>query len=174
MRIRCMVAQSSPTPCQEHNLPQHTPAPQRPLTPVQPLPPLQLYVDKSIFEAGQPEGFAFLKNMVDAGDIVGVTGGIKRTEKGELSVMVKSLQVGHVGAAAGLWGAAQLHVCRLVAARSLHAGAQVAAAGVLDAARHWHFACSSESRGPISPSAWCILRAQRGACAPLLCCTCAH
>jgi hypothetical protein len=54
---------------------------------------LQLYVDKSVFEASQEGGFDFLKNMVDAGDIVGVSGGIKRTDKGELSVVVKSLQV---------------------------------------------------------------------------------
>ncbi len=34
-----------------------------------------------------------LKNLVDSGDIVGVVGGIKRTEKGELSVMVRQAQV---------------------------------------------------------------------------------
>lgn len=37
---------------------------------------------------------------VDVGDIVGAVGGVKRTEKGELSVMADSLQVWGVGRAA--------------------------------------------------------------------------
>jgi len=31
--------------------------------------------------------------MVDVGDLVGVSGGLKRTEKGELSIMVKNLKI---------------------------------------------------------------------------------
>ena len=50
-------------------------------------------MDKKILEEGQPDGFADLKALVDAGDIVGAVGGLRRTEKGELSVVVTSLQV---------------------------------------------------------------------------------
>jgi lysyl-tRNA synthetase class 2 len=54
---------------------------------------LQLYIERAAMDESQPEGFAMLKNLVDSGDIVGVVGGIKRTEKGELSVMVRQAQV---------------------------------------------------------------------------------
>eukprot|EP00889_Picochlorum_renovo_P002138 jgi/Picre1/29168/NNA_004561.t1 len=54
---------------------------------------IQMYVDKKILESSQEGGFQMFKQLVDAGDIVGVTGGLRRTDKGELSVVVKSLQV---------------------------------------------------------------------------------
>ncbi|KAL4451821.1 hypothetical protein ABPG75_007483 [Micractinium tetrahymenae] len=55
---------------------------------------IQLYIERATVEAAQgPDAFTALKNLVDAGDIVGVRGGIKRTEKGELSVVVESLEV---------------------------------------------------------------------------------
>lgn len=54
---------------------------------------LQLYIERATLEAADPESFTMLKQLVDSGDIVGVHGGIKRTEKGELSVMVESAQV---------------------------------------------------------------------------------
>jgi lysyl-tRNA synthetase class 2 len=54
---------------------------------------IQLYLDKQrITEHMQnriPESFSRLKQWIDAGDIIGVTGSIRRTEKGELSVYVK-------------------------------------------------------------------------------------
>lgn len=50
-------------------------------------------------EEGQPGGFAQLKNQLDVGDIVGAAGSVKRTEKGELSVVANSLQVRSVRAA---------------------------------------------------------------------------
>lgn len=51
---------------------------------------IQLYVDKKAIEEG---GFQMFKQLVDAGDIVGVEGGLRRTDKGELSVVVKNLHV---------------------------------------------------------------------------------
>jgi lysyl-tRNA synthetase, class II len=42
-------------------------------------------------EAGmpdQPDAFTHLKQLTDAGDIIGVKGSLKRTDKGELSVIV--------------------------------------------------------------------------------------
>ncbi|KAI8105180.1 hypothetical protein M9435_000350 [Picochlorum sp. BPE23] len=54
---------------------------------------IQMYVDKKILDSSQEGGFQMFKQLVDAGDIVGVTGGLRRTDKGELSVVVKSLQV---------------------------------------------------------------------------------
>eukprot|EP00892_Ulva_mutabilis_P008614 jgi/Ulvmu1/6124/UM027_0102.1 len=53
---------------------------------------IQLYVDKSRMEEG-PDAFTELKTLVDAGDFVGVQGGLRRTDKGELSVVVHTLQV---------------------------------------------------------------------------------
>lgn len=52
-----------------------------------------MYVDKARLEASQPGGFASLKNLFDIGDIVGARGSVKRTEKGELSVVADELQV---------------------------------------------------------------------------------
>jgi len=45
--------------------------------------------------------FDQLKLRIDVGDIVGVEGGVKRTEKGELSVMTTKLEV-REGAGLGL------------------------------------------------------------------------
>jgi lysyl-tRNA synthetase class 2 len=51
---------------------------------------IQLYLEKSQIEAamGSPEAFNHLKQLTDAGDILGAKGTIRRTEKGELSVYV--------------------------------------------------------------------------------------
>lgn len=57
---------------------------------------IQLYLDKKVIRAGMPnlEGaFNHLKKLTDAGDILGVKGTIKRTEKGELSVKVNEFAV---------------------------------------------------------------------------------
>ena len=54
---------------------------------------MQIYVDKSRLEAGQPGGFGQLKNLLDIGDIVGAKGSVKRTEKGEISVVASELGV---------------------------------------------------------------------------------
>lgn len=51
---------------------------------------IQLYCEKDELSEDQ---FEQLKALVDVGDIVGVTGTIKRTEKGELSVRVNSFAV---------------------------------------------------------------------------------
>lgn len=54
---------------------------------------IQLYLDKKEIETGMaaiaPNAFEHLKTLTDVGDILGVKGTIKRTEKGELSVKVK-------------------------------------------------------------------------------------
>jgi lysyl-tRNA synthetase class 2 len=54
---------------------------------------IQLYLDKNRIQSEMAdidaEAFAHLKNLTDAGDIIGAKGTIKRTEKGELSVYVK-------------------------------------------------------------------------------------
>ena len=52
---------------------------------------IQLYVDKSRLDAGGA-GMKELKNLVDAGDFVGVRGGLRRTDRGELSVVAKSIE----------------------------------------------------------------------------------
>ncbi len=52
---------------------------------------IQLFLNKQQLEAGMPalpDAFAHLKQLTDIGDIIGVKGTIKRTEKGELSVLV--------------------------------------------------------------------------------------
>ncbi|OKH15193.1 lysine--tRNA ligase [[Limnothrix rosea] IAM M-220] len=52
---------------------------------------IQLYLDKKLINTGMPhiEGaFNHLKKLTDVGDIIGVKGMIKRTEKGELSIKV--------------------------------------------------------------------------------------
>lgn len=58
---------------------------------------IQLYLDKKKIDAEMadidPEAFAHVKNLTDAGDILGVKGTIKRTEKGELSVNVSQYSV---------------------------------------------------------------------------------
>ncbi|WP_227498647.1 lysine--tRNA ligase [Synechococcus sp. PCC 7336] len=55
---------------------------------------IQLYLDKQRIGAGMGEGaFNTLKKMTDAGDWLGVSGTIKRTDKGELSVAVDEYQI---------------------------------------------------------------------------------
>lgn len=54
---------------------------------------IQVYVDKARLEEQQPGGFAMLKNLTDVGDVIGARGSLKRTEKGELSVVANSMQV---------------------------------------------------------------------------------
>lgn len=52
---------------------------------------IQLYLDKKRIDtamADEPDAFNHLKQLTDAGDIIGAKGTIKRTEKGELSVFV--------------------------------------------------------------------------------------
>jgi len=52
---------------------------------------IQLYLEKSKIQtamADNPDAFDHLKQLTDAGDIIGVKGSVKRTEKGELSVYV--------------------------------------------------------------------------------------
>ncbi|MGC1245502.1 MAG: amino acid--tRNA ligase-related protein, partial [Spirulinaceae cyanobacterium] len=53
---------------------------------------IQLYLDKKRIQAEMSDldnPFNLLKKLTDVGDIIGVTGTIKRTEKGELSVYVR-------------------------------------------------------------------------------------
>ena len=54
---------------------------------------MQLYLEKKTIQAEMGEAdeqaFNHLKQLTDAGDIIGATGTIKRTDKGELSVKVK-------------------------------------------------------------------------------------
>ncbi len=57
---------------------------------------IQLYLEKQRLTENMPEvenAFNLLKKITDAGDILGVTGTLKRTEKGELSVYVKTYAV---------------------------------------------------------------------------------
>lgn len=54
---------------------------------------VQLYIDRARLDEQQPGGFDLVKGLVDVGDIVGCAGGVKRTDKGELSVVAASLQV---------------------------------------------------------------------------------
>lgn len=57
---------------------------------------IQLYLDKKAIEAGMPDtekAFDHLKNLTDVGDIIGVRGGLRRTDKGELSVAVTSYTI---------------------------------------------------------------------------------
>lgn len=53
---------------------------------------IQLYVDRSRL-AGGADGMKLLKNLVDTGDFVGVRGGLRRTDKGELSVVADTIEV---------------------------------------------------------------------------------
>ena len=54
---------------------------------------VQLYVDRSALDERREGSFAEVKSLVDVGDIVGCRGGVRRTEKGELSVAAHSLAV---------------------------------------------------------------------------------
>ena len=54
--------------------------------------PIQLFIEKATLEASlpeDPEAFAHLTSLVDAGDLIGVQGSLRRTDRGELSVKVK-------------------------------------------------------------------------------------
>ena len=61
----------------------------------------QLYIEKARMDEVAEGSFDQLKLRIDVGDIVGVEGGVKRTEKGELSVMATKLEV-REGAGLGL------------------------------------------------------------------------
>ncbi len=54
---------------------------------------IQLYLDKNRIQEhmgeADPQAFDHLKQLTDAGDIIGAKGTVKRTEKGELSVYVR-------------------------------------------------------------------------------------
>ncbi|MCX7594945.1 MAG: lysine--tRNA ligase [Fischerella sp.] len=58
---------------------------------------IQLYLEKNRIQEGMAEidtdAFNHLKQLTDVGDIMGVKGTIKRTEKGELSVYVKQYTI---------------------------------------------------------------------------------
>lgn len=54
---------------------------------------MQIYLDKARIEENQPGGFNQLKNLLDIGDIVGARGSIKRTDKGELSVLASEVGI---------------------------------------------------------------------------------
>ncbi|MEL4895669.1 lysine--tRNA ligase [Crocosphaera sp. Alani8] len=57
---------------------------------------IQLYLDKKEIQAHMSNlesAFNHLKKLTDTGDIIGVKGTIKRTEKGELSVKVKEYEI---------------------------------------------------------------------------------
>eukprot|EP00775_Hariotina_reticulata_P002599 gene2599-2901_t len=54
---------------------------------------MQIYVDKARLEEQQPGGFSQLKALLDVGDIVGARGSLKRTDKGELSVVADELSI---------------------------------------------------------------------------------
>jgi len=54
--------------------------------------PIQLYIEKASLQAAHPanpEAFAQLTALVDAGDWIGVRGSLRRTDRGELSVKVR-------------------------------------------------------------------------------------
>jgi len=58
---------------------------------------IQLYLDKKTIQQGMaerdPQAFNHLKHLSDVGDILGVRGTLKRTEKGELSVKVQQYAI---------------------------------------------------------------------------------
>lgn len=58
---------------------------------------IQLYLDKTRISQGMaevdPDAFNHIKQLTDVGDILGVKGTIKRTEKGELSVYVQQYTI---------------------------------------------------------------------------------
>jgi lysyl-tRNA synthetase class 2 len=58
--------------------------------------PIQLYIEKAALLAAHPDNpevFAQLTTLVDAGDWIGVEGSLKRTDRGELSVKVVDWQM---------------------------------------------------------------------------------
>jgi lysyl-tRNA synthetase, class II len=58
---------------------------------------IQLYIEKQAIEEGMvstlENAFKTIEKLVDVGDIIGVKGTIKRTQKGELSVFVKQFSI---------------------------------------------------------------------------------
>jgi lysyl-tRNA synthetase class 2 len=60
--------------------------------------PIQLYLDKATLDAASPDSpppgdFAHITSLVDAGDLIGVQGTLRRTDRGELSVKVIGWQM---------------------------------------------------------------------------------
>ncbi|MFM7435347.1 MAG: lysine--tRNA ligase, partial [Vulcanococcus sp.] len=58
--------------------------------------PIQLYIEKATLAASipeDPEAFAHITTLVDAGDLIGVSGTLRRTDRGELSVKVQRWQM---------------------------------------------------------------------------------
>ena len=56
---------------------------------------IQLFIEKATLDAASPDApppgaFAHLTSLVDAGDLIGVVGSLRRTDRGELSVKLKS------------------------------------------------------------------------------------
>lgn len=58
---------------------------------------IQLYLEKQAVQTGMvatdPDAFEHLKHLTDAGDVLGVQGTIKRTDKGELSIKVSQYAI---------------------------------------------------------------------------------
>lgn len=58
---------------------------------------IQLYLDKKTIQAtmgeANPDAFNHLKQLTDAGDILGVRGTLRRTDKGELSIAVQEYAI---------------------------------------------------------------------------------
>ncbi len=54
---------------------------------------IQLFLEKATLDAAEPDGFRHLTSLVDAGDLIGVEGSLRRTERGELSVKVSRWQM---------------------------------------------------------------------------------
>ena len=58
--------------------------------------PIQLFIEKATLAASipdDPEAFAHITSLVDAGDLIGVQGTLRRTDRGELSVKVQGWQM---------------------------------------------------------------------------------
>ncbi|MEB3296304.1 MAG: lysine--tRNA ligase, partial [Cyanobacteriota bacterium] len=55
--------------------------------------PIQLYLEKASLDASAPDSFAQITSLVDAGDLIGVEGSLRRTDRGELSIKVKRWQM---------------------------------------------------------------------------------
>ena len=60
--------------------------------------PIQLFLEKATLDAASPDApppgaFAHLTLLVDAGDLIGVEGTLRRTDRGELSVKVRHWQM---------------------------------------------------------------------------------
>jgi lysyl-tRNA synthetase class 2 len=58
--------------------------------------PIQLFIEKATLAESMPddpEAFAHLTSLVDAGDLIGVEGTLRRTDRGELSVKVRRWQM---------------------------------------------------------------------------------